>query len=121
MKTIIYILILSTLIIGYFIYNNNELWKITAYCSCEKCCGIYADGRFASNKKCYIGGCANNWLKFGTKVKIEGLGIFVVEDRGSKKYFGTKEEKRKVIDIYFDTHIEADRFGKKYLKVKIIK
>lgn len=30
---------------------------------------------------------ANNFLDFGTKVYIEGLGVKTVKDRGSKKYF----------------------------------
>ena len=120
-KTIIYILILSSLAIGglHFKYESNKLWKITAYCSCEKCCGIFADGITASGKRVFKGIVANNWLEFGTKVEIEGLGIYIVEDRGSKKYFGTKQERRKAIDIYFDTHEEAKRFGVKYLRVKI--
>ncbi len=115
--------ILIILALGY-LYNNNptkDLWRITAYCGCEKCCGKYADGITASGKKVKVGFVANNWLPFGTKVKIEGLGIYIVEDRGSKKYFGTKEEKRKALDIYFEEHEEAKRFGVKYLRVKILK
>ena len=115
--------ILIILALGY-LYNNNptkDLWRITAYCACKKCCGKYADGITASGKKVKVGFVANNWLPFGTKVKIEGLGIYIVEDRGSKKYFGTKEEKRKALDIYFEEHEEAKRFGVKYLKVEILK
>jgi 3D (Asp-Asp-Asp) domain-containing protein len=121
MKIIIYILILSSLVISKLAYSDNELWKITAYCACEKCCGIYADGITASGKKVSKGIVANNWLEFGTKVKIKGLGNFIVEDRGSKRYFGTKQEKRKAIDVYFNSHEKAKEFGVKYLKVKIIK
>lgn len=40
----------------------------------------------ASGKKVYQGAIANNCLAFGTKVRIEGLGVFTVEDRMNKRY-----------------------------------
>ena len=102
--------------------NADDLWKITAYCSCDICITKKEnrDGKFASGKKCYIGGVANNFLKFGTKIQIQGK-TYTVEDRGSKKYFGTKWEKVKHIDIYFENHQEAKEFGVKYLPVTILK
>lgn len=121
-KLIVYILILSALMLGGFFYNEyNKLWKITAYCSCKICCGIYADKITASGESVRLGIIANNWLEFGSRVKIEGLGIYTVKDRGSEKYFGTKKEKRKAIDVYFNTHKEAEDFGVKYLRVKILR
>ena len=41
----------------------------------------------ATGKTLEDGMIANNFLEFGTKVYIEGLGLKTVEDRGSKKYF----------------------------------
>jgi len=99
----------------------KDLWKVTAYCACKICCLKYANGITASGKKVKVGIVANNWLKFATKVNIEGLGGFIVEDRGSIAYFGTKEERRKAIDIYFDKHEEAKEFGVQYLKVEVIR
>ncbi len=83
------------------------------------CCGKWSDGITASGKKVKVGMVANNWLPFGTKVFIKGLGEFTVEDRGNKKYFGTKEEKRQCIDVYMDSHKEAKEFGVKFLKVEV--
>ena len=100
--------------------GENALWKVTAYCPCKICCGKYSDGRTASNKLVKKGYCANNWIKFGTKIKIDGLDTVTVEDRGSKRYFGTKEEKRKAIDILFMNHEQAKKFGVKFLKVRIM-
>jgi len=120
-KTYYLMFILILLFSINIIKNTLSLWKITAYCSCEICCGNSADGITASGKKVKVSFCANNWLPFGTKVKVERLGIYIVEDRGSKKYFGTKEEKRKTLDIYFEKHEEAKKFGVKYLKVSILK
>ena len=45
-------------------------------------------GNITATGKTLEGGMiANNFLEFGTKVYIEGLGLKTVEDRGSKKYF----------------------------------
>lgn len=102
-------------------YNEvNELWKITYYCSCEKCCGKWADGHFASGKKCYAGGVACNWLPFGTKVLI-GNKEYTVEDRGAKSLFGDNDNHIKHIDIWMASHAEALKAGVKYKKVKILK
>jgi len=96
-----------------------EEWKVTAYCGCEKCCGKWSDGYFASGKKVYVGGVAINWLPFGTKVLIDGK-EYTVEDRGAKSIFGSKNDHKKAVDIYFDSHQEALNFGVKRLKVEIL-
>ena len=96
-----------------------ELWKITAYCACSKCCGAYSDGRFASNKPVYSGGIALNWLPFGTKVLIDGV-LYTVEDRGAKSLFGSKTNHIKHIDVYMPKHDDALNFGVKWLDVEIL-
>ncbi len=98
---------------------TNELWKITAYCSCSKCCGK-SDGITASGKPVQKGFCALNWLPFGTKVNILGVGEFTVMDRGAKSLFGTKVNPIKHIDIWFPSHQEALEFGVQYKEVEIL-
>ena len=44
-------------------------------------------GLTASGKNVSYGMVANNHLPFGTKIQLEGLGVFTVEDRGSKTHF----------------------------------
>ena len=97
-----------------------EKWKITAYCACKKCCGPKAKGITASNKKIKVGMVTCNWLKFGTKVKIEGLGTFTVEDHGAKSLFGDKNHHIKHLDIYIPKHLDAEKFGVKWKKVEIL-
>lgn len=96
-----------------------EAWKITAYCACQKCCGK-SDGITASGQKAHYGVVAGNWLKFGTKVKIEGLGVFTVQDRGAKSLFGSKSNHIKHLDVFLPTHKQALSFGVKFLEVEVL-
>ncbi len=100
--------------------ESVQVFKLTAYCSCVKCCGK-SDGITASGKPAKYGYIACNWLKFGTKVRIEGLGIFVVMDRGAKSQFGDKKNHIKHLDIWFAKHSEARKFGVRYAKVEILR
>lgn len=69
--------------------------------NCENGFGnITATGKTLEN-----GMIANNFLEFGTKVYIEGLGLKTVEDRGSKKYFNAIDK----IDVFIPrNHGESD-------------
>jgi 3D (Asp-Asp-Asp) domain-containing protein len=98
---------------------DTNKWKITAYCACVKCCGPNAKGITASGKIIKPGMVACNWLKFGTRVNIIGLGTFTVEDRGAKSLFGDKDNHIKHIDVYIPKHNSALSFGVKWKKVKI--
>lgn len=44
-------------------------------------------GLTASGKQVSRGMVANNHLPFGTKIKLDGIGIVTVEDRGSRRHF----------------------------------
>ena len=113
------------LLIAINAYAGEEKWKITAYCSCQKCCGKLPDhpayGITASGRKAKYGYVACNWLPFGTQVEIEGLGVFTVMDRGAKSLFGSKTNHIKHLDIWMPTHAQARKFGVQYKAVKILK
>jgi len=96
----------------------GEVWKITAYDACKKCCGK-TDGITASGKLAKAGYVACNWLPFGTKVEIEGMGTYLVQDRGAKSQFGSKKNHIKHLDVYMATHQEAKKFGVKWKEVTI--
>lgn len=102
--------------------HAGEIWKVTAYCPCKKCCGRNAQGITASGKVAKHGMVACNWLPFGTKLRIKGMaGIYVVEDRGAKSLFGSKTNPIRHLDIYMDCHAKALKFGVKHLEVEVIK
>lgn len=91
---------------------NGETYKITAYCSCSKCCGK-TTGNTASGTKATPGRtvAAPSKFAFGTKLNIGGH-IYTVEDRGGA-ISGNK------IDIYVSSHSAALQWGVKYLPVSV--
>ena len=92
--------------------SSVKIYKITAYCSCSKCCGK-STGRTASGTKATAGRtvAAPSNFAFGTKLSINGK-EYVVEDRG-----GAINGNR--IDIYVSSHSAALRWGVKYLPVEV--
>ena len=95
--------------------STVKVYKVTAYCSCAKCCGRNANGYTASGTRATAGrtvAAAAN-LAYGTKLNINGK-TYVVEDRG-----GAINGNR--IDIYVNSHAEALAWGVKYLPVEIVK
>jgi len=95
--------------------SSAELYTVTAYCACEKCCGRWSGGPTASGKmpKPGITVARPRSIPFGTRVLIEGVGERVVQDRLARKYDGR-------FDLYFSSHKEALRFGKRTLQVRIL-
>lgn len=118
MKTILMCVVMILFIGG--VEAHAEQWKITAYCACTKCCGPSAKGITASGKEVRSGMVACNWLPFGTKVAITGMGAYLVEDRGARSLFGSKKNHIKHLDIYMPDHKEALKFGVRYTEVTIL-
>ena len=87
-------------------------FKLTAYCACEKCCGKWADGITATGTKATAGrtiAVDEDVIPFGYEVIINGH-TYTAEDRGGE-IIGRE------IDIYFDSHEEAEEFGVQYENV----
>ena len=95
--------------------GSVRIMKVTAYCSCSKCCGKYANGITAVGTRATAGRtvAAPKGYAFGTKLLINGK-TYIVEDRG-----GAIKGNR--LDMYVNSHSEALRWGVKYLPVKVIK
>ena len=91
----------------------TRIFKVTAYCSCAKCCGKVT-GRTASGSHAVAGQtvAASGKFAFGTKLNINGQ-EYTVEDRG-----GAIQGNR--IDIYMNSHAEAVAWGVKYLPVQVV-
>ena len=91
----------------------TKIFKVTAYCSCAKCCGKVT-GRTASGSHAVAGKtvAASGQFAFGTKLNINGQ-EYTVEDRG-----GAIQGNR--IDIYMNSQAEAVAWGVKYLPVQVV-
>ena len=108
-------------------YTEKEM-TITAYCPCEKCCGVYATNRqkdkngnaivlTASGKQAEAGRTVAvdpRYIPYGTEIIIDGQ-TYIAEDCGG----AIKGENK--IDIYFESHSEALSFGKQTKIVRVMK
>ena len=101
--------------------GDGVLFTCTAYCSCRICCGVYSPevtGREAHTATGTVPQQGRTIavdptvIPYGTVVVIEGLGTFVAEDCGGAV-------KGNHIDIYFDNHEDALKFGTQRLYVYI--
>lgn len=92
--------------------TGAQIYKITAYCPCSKCCGK-SNGITASGTKATAGRtiAASSKFALGTKLNINGH-IYTVEDRGGA-INGNK------IDIFVNSHSEALAWGVRYLPVSV--
>ena len=92
---------------------NGQIYKITAYCSCAKCCGK-TNGITAMGTKATAGRtvAASSKFAFGTKLNING-NTYTVEARGGAIQ-GNK------IDLYVNSHAEALAWGVRYLPVSVV-
>lgn len=92
--------------------GSGQVYKITAYCPCAKCCGktngITAMGTRATPGRTVA---ASAKFSFGTKLNINGH-TYTVEDRGGA-INGNK------IDIFVNSHAEALAWGVRYLPVNV--
>lgn len=96
-------------------------FTVTAYCSCEICCGEWsnpeapttASGTIANSSRTV--GADWNVIPEGTEIYIEGIGKRTIEDKPAnwiiEKYDGM------ILDLYFDSHEDALLFGKRTAKV----
>ena len=94
--------------------RNFATYRITAYCPCCDCSDGY--GRITSTGVVPRQGRTiavdPKVIPYGAKVHIKGLGDYVAEDCG-----GAIKGNR--IDLYFESHKEAEDFGVQYLKVYV--
>lgn len=91
-------------------------FKLTAYCPCAKCCGKWADGITSTGTTAVAGrtiAVDPKVIPYGTEVIIGGT-TYIAEDCG-----GAIKGNR--IDVYFDSHSEALKFGVQYADIYIIR
>lgn len=109
--------------VEYQLQEDKESWqvvrmRVTGYCSCSKCCGKHSDGITASNHRIRTGDtfvAADKFYGFGTQMVIPGYSndrVVTVQDRG-------KAIKGNRLDVFFDSHSQAQKWGVRYLDVLV--
>jgi len=89
--------------------------EVTAYCPCHICCGK-SDGITSSGKPAQVNrtiAIDPTVIPLGTRLYLEGIGIFVAEDTGGV-IKGNK------IDLFMNDHQKALEFGVKTTKAYIL-
>jgi 3D (Asp-Asp-Asp) domain-containing protein len=93
--------------------------RVTAYCPCRSCCGKNSDRKTASGHEIKRGDtfvAAGRKYPFGTEMIVPGYNNskpVKVLDRGS-----TIRDNR--LDVFFDSHQKAIKWGVKYLPVTVL-
>ena len=107
----------------------EKILTTTGYCSCGSCCGWWRNWYFmpvdkATGKRKQVGQTASGTAArpgtiaappeyaYGTILHIPGYGYGRVEDRGGAI-------KGNHIDLFFNSHRQAQQWGNRKLKVKI--
>lgn len=88
-------------------FKNLGSFRLSFYCTCEKCCGAYATGLTKSGTTVTEGrtiAVDPKVIPLGSRVYINGYGVFIAEDVGS----AIKENK---IDIAVGNHEQALKLG----------
>lgn len=116
--------------------RETRIYKVTGYCSCEKCCGHFAGVSVDSGQRLTASGyrlkpadygricAAPRNIPFGTKLDIDGIGVVDVQDRGGSIREAGDTVAGKVLtyprlDILMKDHETAKRYGVQYHKVTI--
>lgn len=93
-------------------------FKLTFYCPCKKCSGLYghstSSGAYATEGRTIA--VDNNIIPRGTHVYIEGWGEFIAEDNGGKWVKGHH------VDIFLEDHNRCldSAHGVKHAEVYLI-
>jgi len=89
--------------------------RSTAYCPCTKCCGPNAKGITAMGIPAKPGVIAVDpkVIPLGTRVYVDGYGYALAADMGSAI-------KGNRIDVFYETHEEALRYGMRNVKVYVL-
>ena len=89
-------------------------FEVTAYCG-GRCCNGKWVGQTASGippsegRTC----AAGKQYPFGTRIQLDGIGTFTVEDRG-----GAITGNR--IDIFMNSHQAANNFGRRRVRGRVV-
>ena len=122
-KTVLSFVVVLFISLLSMIFANSlqaEVFTVTAYCSCKKCCDKDPSNKWygitASGRKARWGTVAvdRRLIKLGSRLRIEGFPktVFRADDVGGAI-------KGKHIDLWFPSHRKALEFGRQKLVVEL--
>ena len=123
-KTVLSFVVVLFISLLSMIFVNSlqaEVFTVTAYCSCKKCCDKDPSNKWygitASGRKARWGTVAvdRRLIKLGSRLRIEGFPktVFRADDVGGAI-------KGKHIDLWFPSHRKALEFGRQKLAVELV-
>jgi 3D (Asp-Asp-Asp) domain-containing protein len=123
-KTVLSFVVVLFISLLSMIFVNSlqaEVFTVTAYCSCKKCCDKDPSNKWygitASGRKARWGTVAvdRRLIKLGSRLRIEGFPktVFRADDVGGAI-------KGKHIDLWFPSHRKALEFGRQKLVVELV-
>ena len=123
-KTVLSFVVVMFISLLSMIFVNSlqaEVFTVTAYCSCKKCCDKDPSNKWygitASGRKARWGTVAvdRRLIKLGSRLRIEGFPktVFKADDVGGAI-------KGKHIDLWFPSHRKAVEFGRQKLVVELV-
>ncbi len=92
--------------------------RVTAYCACRICCGRNSDGRTANMHRIRRGDvfvAADKRYRFGTELIVPGYN----RDRAVEVMDRGRVIKGNRLDVFFNSHRRARKWGRKYLNVQV--
>ena len=92
--------------------------RVTAYCACRICCGRNSDGRTANMHRIRRGDvfvAADKKYRFGTEIIVPGYN----RDRSVEVMDRGRVIKGNRLDVFFNSHSTARKWGCKYLNVQV--
>lgn len=106
--------------------NNKEYWtfEVSYYCSCSHCCGV--ETGITASGDCVQEGvtiATPSDIPFYSTVYIEGLGKYIVQDRGGYIEYTYDDYGNLVmrLDVYVSDHNRAYELGRHYSSGYIIR
>jgi len=103
--------------------NNKSFYMwvtATAYCPCAKCCGRGSPGITKTGRSAWTPGVAIDprYIPLGSHIDIPGYnrsnnGSWVLCDDTGSKIKGAR------IDVRFDNHNEAKKWGRRSIKIRV--
>ncbi len=105
-----------------YVYWKTVRAKVTAYDPSRRSCGKFADGKTSIGQNAWVAdGVASDprAIPYGTYVVIPGVGVKEVDDTGKAMRNSWRRHHRYHIDIRMTYRWQANRWGVKYLNIKL--